>query len=204
MYRKGISIAKIAAVTHVAESVIRHHIAIASKQEPGLGAEHQAALPPAAPRVTVSGQRNAAYILALYQAQGRLPVTGRSKQETALAGWLARRRAQAAAGALSPAYAAILDEIPGWRDHQTKRDADQTRWKVRLAEVAAYLGAGNELPRHGKTDDKDERALGVWLHTQRIGYRAGTLTAAKEAQLNQLIPGWRDGRPRGRRRGAKS
>jgi hypothetical protein len=200
MYRLGIPTPKIAAGARVAETTVRYHLAIAAKQDPVLRADHQAALPPAAPRVTEPGQRNMEEILAFYEAEGRLPVASRSVRETALAGWLARRRVQAAAGALSPAYAA-LDTIPNWRDQPTKRDADAARWKQRLAEVAGYLATGNEWPRVNKTEDRDERTLGVWLHTQRIDYRAGKLTAAKEAQLNEVIPGWRQGRPR---RGANS
>ncbi|MFC0058350.1 helicase associated domain-containing protein, partial [Streptomyces actinomycinicus] len=64
---------------------------------------------------------------------------------------------------------------------------------------------GNDWPRHNKTEDRDERVLGVWLHTQRIDYRAGKLTAAKEAELNTVIPGWRQGRAhRGRHRRPKN
>lgn len=100
----------------------------------------------------------------------------------------------------SPAYTA-LDTIQNWRYYPTKRDADAARWKQRLAEVADYLAGGNDWPRHNKTEDRQERVLGVWLHTQRIDNRAGKLSAGKEAQLNEVIPDWRQGRPR---RGAKS
>lgn len=70
-----------------------------------------------------------------------------------------------------------------------------------MNELVAYLAEGNEMPRHNKTQDSDERGLGVWLHTQRIDYRSGKLTSAKESELNTVIPGWRQGRPR---RGANS
>jgi hypothetical protein len=66
----------------------------------------------------------------------------------------------------------------------------------RLTEVSAYLAAGHDWPRHSKTDDQAERALGVWLHTQRIDCRAGKLTAAKEKQLNDVISRRRQGRAR--------
>ncbi len=36
----------------------------------------------------------------------------------------------------------------------------------------------------------------MWLHTQRIDARAGKLTVAKEKLLNEVIPGWRQGRVR--------
>lgn len=196
MYRKGIPAAKIAALTRVAESVVRHHIAIAAKQDPVLRAEHQAALPPAPAMITEAGQRNVDDIVEFYALEGRLPVNGRSARESALAGWLTRRRKQAATGTLSPAYARALDSIPNWREVPTKRDTDAARWKQRLAEVAAYMGAGNDWPRHNKTENHEERVLGVWLHTQRIDYRAGKLTPTKEEQLNKVVPGWRQGRKR--------
>ncbi|BCW78883.1 helicase associated domain-containing protein [Arthrobacter sp. NicSoilC5] len=196
MYRKGIPAPKIAAGAGVAASVVRYHLAIAARQEPGLREEYQAALPAPPPRVTDAGRRNLAAVLAFYQAEGRLPVNGRSPQESALAGWLTRRRREAAEGGLSPVYAQALDTIPGWRDYPTKRDADAARWQQRLVEVAAWLAGGNDWPRHNKTEDQEERTLGVWLHTQRIDYRAGKLTAAKEKQLNDVIPGWRQGRAR--------
>ncbi|WP_160141917.1 hypothetical protein [Arthrobacter sp. SLBN-122] len=31
---------------------------------------------------------------------------------------------------------------------------------------------GTDWPRHQKTDDQEERVLGVWLHIQRADYRA--------------------------------
>lgn len=91
--------------------------------------------------------------------------------------------------------------MPGWRGQPTKREVDAARWAQRLDEVAAYLAAGREWPRHNKTDDREERTLGVWLHTQRITRRAGKLNQAKEYRLNETIPGWQYGRPR---RGANS
>ncbi|MBT2566224.1 helicase associated domain-containing protein [Arthrobacter sp. ISL-85] len=196
MYRSGIPACKIALVTGVALATIRYHLGVAAKQDRDLRAEHQAALPPPAPRITAVGQRNLDDILAFHEAEGRLPVHGRSKRESTLAEWLTRQRKDSAAGTLSPTYAKALDTIPGWRDNPTKRDTDAARWKQRLAEVTAWRAAGNDWPRHQKTDNQEERTLGVWLHTQRIDHRAGKLTDAKEKQLNKVIPGWRQGRVR--------
>jgi len=58
--------------------------------------------------------------------------------------------------------------------------------------------AGNDWPRHKRTDTEEERLLGMWLHIQRMKYRRNELAHDKEAQLNMLLPGWRDGRTRGR------
>lgn len=197
MYRQGIPAAKIAAVNRVPETTVRYHLARAAKQDPELRAQHNAALLPAEPRVTEAGRRILAELLAFHAAEGRLPVHGRSAQESALAGWLIRRRRDAAERTLSPAYAEALETIPGWREHTAKRAADAARWKQRLEEVSAWLAAGNDWPRHQKTDHPEELTLGVWLHTQRIDRRAGKLNAAKEKQLNEFLPGWRQGRQGG-------
>jgi hypothetical protein len=53
------------------------------------------------------------------------------------------------------------------------------------------------LPRHQKTHDPVERTLGVWLHGQRINYNHGKLAPEKKLQLDKVLPGWREGRPRG-------
>jgi hypothetical protein len=42
----------------------------------------------------------------------------------------------------------------------------------------------------------------MWLHIQRMKYRRNELNQNKETQLNTLLPGWRDGRTRGRRPGS--
>jgi hypothetical protein len=60
------------------------------------------------------------------------------------------------------------------------------------------MAAGNDWPRHKKADTEEERALGMWLHIQRMKYRRDELDQDKKAQLNMLLPGWRDGRTRGR------
>lgn len=200
MYRQGIPTSKIAAGAGVAETTVRYHLAIAARLDPRIRAEHQAALPVPPQRLTAAGRRNLEDIIAFYNAEGRLP-TRRSAREKTLSAWLHHRRQEAAQGTLSPVYAEALNVIPDWSRPSTKAADDEARWKQRLAEVTAYRAAGNDWPRHNKTTDHAERVLGVWLHTQRIDYRAGKLTPAKETQLNEVIPGWRQGRIR---RGANS
>ncbi|MFD0046805.1 helicase associated domain-containing protein [Pseudarthrobacter scleromae] len=195
MYRRGISTPKIAATAGVAETTVRYHLAIAARQEPAIRAEHQQALPKSPQRLTDAGRRNLDDIIAFYQAEGRLP-TKRSAREKALTAWLHRRRQEAAQGTLSPTYAEALKAIPGWSNPSTKKTDDEARWKQRLAQVSAYRAAGNEWPRHNKTQDQSERVLGVWLHVQRMNDRAAKLDAAKREQLDDVIPGWRQGGPR--------
>jgi hypothetical protein len=193
MYRSGIPAPKIAAVVGAAKTTVRYHLAVAARHDAELRTAHKAALS-TPQRLTAPGQRNLDDILALYATEGRLPARSRTDRERALATWLQRRRKDAAEGTLSPAVAEALDTIPGWREHTAKRAADAARWQQRLAAVTAWLAASQDWPRHNKTEDQEERTLGVWLHTQRIDARAGKLTAAKEKQLNEVIPGWRQGR----------
>src|SRR6478752_9935774 len=47
-----------------------------------------------------------------------------------------------------------------------------------------------------KAQDQKEHTLSVWLHAQRIDYGAGKLIPAKKSQLNKVMLGWRQGRPR--------
>jgi hypothetical protein len=197
MYRRGIPAPKIAEGAGVAETTLRYHLAIAARQEPSIRAEHESALPDKSRRLTVAGLRNLDDILALYEFENRLPAThSASAREKALAAWLHRRRQEAMQGPLAPAYERALEAIPSWRDWSSKRAYDELRWKQRLSDVAAYRARGNNWPRHNKTDDRAEHALGVWLHTQRISDRAGKLAPAKKAHLDEVIPGWRQGRGR--------
>lgn len=203
MYRQGIPTSKIALTEGVAETTVRYHLQIAAHADPGLRDEHTAARAPAAPRTTQVGLRNLSDVLAFHKAHGRLPVShGKSAHERALAAWLVHRRREAGQGTLSPTYRDALAGIPTWDKPSTRKAEDRARWQQRLEELQRFRAADGDWPRHQKTDDSHERKLGVWLHGQRIDYRAGRLEAAREQKLNDLLPGWREGRGHrgGRRR----
>lgn len=205
LYRRGTQTSKIAAWAGVAETTVRYHLQLAAKQDPGLRDAHKAALVATAPLPSESGLRNLAEVLAFHEAEGRLPVShGKSARERALGSWLANRRRQSSEGTLSPVYRDALAVIPGWDTPSTRKAQDAQRWQQRLEELQRIRAAGGEWPRHQKTDDREERTLGVWLHQQRIDYRAGRMDPAKEDKLNRLVPGWREGRGHrgGRRRPA--
>ncbi|MFP3460073.1 helicase associated domain-containing protein [Arthrobacter globiformis] len=195
LYRSGTPTSKIAAWAGVAETTVRYHLQLAAKQEPAIRDEHKAALAPPQPRTTEVGLRNLAAVLAFHKAQGRVPIGhGKTARERALASWLANRRREASEGALSPVYREALAVIPEWDTPLTRKARDAERWQQRLQELQRIRAAGGEWPRHQKTDDRQERTLGVWLHQQRIDYRAGRMDPTKEEQLNRLLPGWREGR----------
>lgn len=201
MYRQGIPASKIAAAVGAAETTVRYHLQIAARAEPGIRDEHRSMLIPAAKRITETGLRNLADVLAFHQAERRLPVShGKSARERALAAWLAHRRREGRQGTLFPTYRDALAVIAGWDRPSTRKADDGARWERRLEEMQRLRAAGADWPRHQKTDDTNERTLGVWLHGQRIDYRAGRMDAAKEEKLNKLLPGWREGR--GHRGGA--
>lgn len=150
---------------------------------------------PPAPRTPEAGLRNLTDVIAFYESEGRLPVAhGESAKDRALGAWLVHRRRETAQGTLSPIYRGALAAIPGWDQPSTRKAGDEARWQQRPEEMQNLRAAGGDWPRHQKTNDTHERTLGVWLHGQRINYRAGKLSPAKENKLNEVLPGWREGR----------
>lgn len=201
MYRRGIGPTKIANVCGAAVTTVRYHLQIAARNDPGLRREHAAAIPAKVPSGTALQRMHD--LLAFYRAEGRLPAAhAKSFTEQSLATWLYRRRRESAAGTLSPALREGLGAIPGWDQASPRKAEDEVRWQRRLTEVRAYREASGGLPRHQKTDDPLERTLGVWLHGQRINLNHGKLAREKKSRLDQDLPGWREGRPRGGRRRA--
>lgn len=203
MYRRGFLPARIAALDSVAVTTVRYHMQIAVRDEPSLRQEHEQAFASARPRLSVAGLRRMAEVVAFFQVEDRLPTKkAKSVHERGLASWLYRRRKEAAAGTLSPIYREGLAVIPGWDGPSTHAAEAAARWQRRLQDLQEFSATVKDWPRHQKTADRYERDLGVWLHGQRIDYRAGRLDTAKEKQLNELLPGWREGRGHrgGRRR----
>jgi hypothetical protein len=199
MYRQGLSTTKIAATAGAAQNTVRYHMAIAAAAEPSIRDEHRnAARTPRLTRITPAGLQNLHDTLALYRAEGRLPSSkSASPRERALATWLLNRRKDHDRGTLSPVYGDGLQAIPGW-EQRNRKDNDEARWNRRLIEHTAHMAAGNDWPSHKRTDTEEERLLGMWLHIQRMKKRRNELDHDKEAQLNTILPGWRDGRTRGR------
>jgi hypothetical protein len=199
MYRQGLTTPQIAATTGAAPNTVRYHLAIAAAADVSLRDEHRtAARPTKTTRITPAGLQNLHDTIALYKAEDRLPSTkSPSARERALATWLTRRRQDHDQSTLSPTYSDGLKQIPGWEQRTRKAD-DEKRWDQRLHKLTDYMASGNDWPRHKRTDTPEERVLGMWLHIQRMKYRSNELDQDKETQLNALLPGWRDGRTRGR------
>ncbi|MFJ5862464.1 helicase associated domain-containing protein [Pseudarthrobacter sp. NPDC092439] len=202
MYRKGLPSAKIAALCGVPSSTVRFHLQKAAGQEPGLREEHRRALAAAKPGPSRAAMRNLADVIALHQAEGRLPApSGATARERTLSVWLARCRREAAAGTLSAELREGLSVVPGWYGPSARAIRDEARWRQRFEELIQLRAGGGDWPRHQKTLDEQERALGLWLHSQRISARHGVMGPAKVKLLDSALPGWREGR--GRRGGRR-
>jgi hypothetical protein len=199
MYRQGLTTTEIATTASVGQSTVRYHLAIAAAADPSIRDDHRNVSRPApVTRITAEGLQNLNDTIALYRAENRLPSSSSpSARERALAIWLVRRRQDHDRGTLSPTYSDALQEIPGW-EQRTRTSKDEARWNQSLQELTAHMPAGNDWPRHKRTDTEEERLLGMWLHIQRMKYRRNELAQDKEEQLNMLLPGWRNGRTRGR------
>jgi hypothetical protein len=140
MYRQGIPSPKIAAVAGAAESTVRFHLQRAVQEDEGLRAAHKAARGTIT-RKTSAGQRNLDDVIAFHKAEGRLPTTGgKTPRERALGVWLHRRRQDAAADTLSPAYREALRAIPGWDVATSKKADNEARWARRMRLQLLRLG----------------------------------------------------------------
>lgn len=197
MYRLGLSRKRIAALVRVPPAAVGYHLVIARRQDPGLEAEHQAAVG-AVPYPSATDLARMAEVIAWVSAEGRLP-DGRSgdQGERWMARWLSGRRREAAEGTLDPAYRDGLARVPGWVENRRKVE-DEARWYERLAELVDFRLEGNDWPRHHDFDSEREHTLGVWIHAQRSKRRRGELDLLKVKLLDDAVPGWQIGRTRGR------
>lgn len=97
------------------------------------------------------------------------------------------------AGQLDPLYREGLEAIPGWFQ-QTRTARDEAQWNDRLFQLVAYREAGNDWPRHKSKANEAEYCLGIWLQYQRTKSAARKLDTSKESRLDELLPGWKEGR----------
>ncbi|GGH99364.1 helicase associated domain-containing protein [Arthrobacter liuii] len=194
MYRLGLGRDRIAALVRTPPATVDYHLRVARRQDPQLQAAHRAA--GAAPSVAAVARMEE--VIAWVTGAGRLS-RGRSddQAERSMEAWIRQRRSEAAAGTLHAVYRDGLARIPGW-DTNARAAADEARWHARLDELRRYRAEGNDWPRHQKYATEQEHSLGVWIHIQRQKLREGTLSPDKAAQLDAAVPGWLQGRGRGR------
>jgi hypothetical protein len=199
MYRGGLTRSRIAALTRAPAATIGYHLSVALAADPGLQGAHEKAAGPPTPSVNGQGLERTRQLVAMVQETGRYPSrTADNADERRLASWLERRRRDAAAGTLAPAYRDGLAVLPDWQ-RRPRAVADETRWQDRLAALVRYRAGGHDWPRHKADVTGEEHDLGVWLHAQRQKARRGELEPDKARALDEVLPGWRSGRQRGRK-----
>ncbi|UKA56679.1 helicase associated domain-containing protein (plasmid) [Arthrobacter sp. FW305-BF8] len=199
MYRGGLTRSRIAALTRAPAATVGYHLSVALGMDPGLQAAHEKAAGPPPMQVSGQGLARMRQFVALVRETGRYPSrTAKDADERRLASWLERRRRDAAAGTLAPAYRDGLADLPEWQ-RPPRSVADEARWQDRLAALVRYRAAGHDWPRHKSVVAGEEHDLGVWLHVQRQKARRGELEPAKAGALDEVLPGWRSGRQRGRK-----
>jgi hypothetical protein len=199
MYRGGLTRARIATLTRVPAQTVGYHLSAALAADPDLQTAHEKAAAKAPLRVGPSGLARMRELVDMVQETGRYPSrTAEDVAERTLASWLDRRRNDAAAGTLAPAYRDGLAVLPDWQ-RPPQAVADENRWQDRFQALAEYRAAGHDWPRHKSSVAGVEHELGVWLHAQRQKARRGDLDPAKAKALDEAVPGWRKGRQRGRK-----
>lgn len=199
MYRRGLERHQIAELVKAAPATVGYHLAVARTGDPGLQAEHEAAARTKPSQTTAQGLERMRQLVAMVQETGHYPSrSAANTSERTLAAWLRRRREDARAGTLAPAYRDGLAVLPDWQT-PPRADADEARWHDRFEALVAYLDAGNDRPRHKAVITGEEHDLCKWLHLQRAKLYRGELDAAKAKALDAAIPGWRIGRQRGRK-----
>jgi hypothetical protein len=199
MYRGGLTRSRIATLTGAPTATVGYHLSAAVDANPGLQAAHEQAAAKAPLRVGQQGLARMRELVAMVQETGRYPSrTAADVAERTLASWLDRRRSDAAAGTLAPAYRDGLAVLPDWQ-RPPRSVADEARWQDRVTALAEYRAAGNDWPLHKSAVTSEEHELGVWLHAQRQKARRGELNPAKARALDDAVPGWRKGRQRGRK-----
>lgn len=198
MYRRGLTGSRIAKLVGAPAGKVRYHLTVARSIEPGLVLEHEA-LAPDVTSATVNGIARMNELVEFVAREGRCPSSkAASPDERSLGQWLLRRRRDAVKGILSPVFREGLRVLPDW-EVPARILSVESRWQEQLSALADYRERGEDWPRHKMTASNEEHGLGVWLHSQRYKLRRGELDLVHVAQLDATVPGWRQGRRRGRK-----
>jgi hypothetical protein len=200
MYRGGLTRGQIAKLVGAATSTVGYHLAAARAQDPELQAAHAvAAAQKTAHAASAAGLEHMRELVAFIQDTGRYPSRASTvESERTLVAWLQRRREEARDGTLAPAYREGLAALSRWQT-PSRADVEAAHWAERLAALVGYRAAGNDWPRHKAVIEGLEHDLGVWLHYQRAKLHRGELDDSRVQALDRELPGWREGRPRGRK-----
>jgi hypothetical protein len=191
MYRKGLTVKRIADVCGAVPQTVSRHIRVQRARFPDMVAEHVSNRPPDKPRPPgVGWQANIETLSAFRQAHGRYPTSGDpAPGNRKLAQWLSLQRRANRAGTLPEERRQILAVLPGWESSQ-RANLDAERWETRLEQLRAFRSAEGRWPRFRNPAGDAERVLGVWLHGQRQAFGDGRLTSAEVRLLDNKVRGW--------------
>ncbi|MDQ0756096.1 helicase associated domain-containing protein [Arthrobacter sp. B3I4] len=191
MYRKGLTVARIADLCSVVRQTVGWHIRAQRALHPDMEAEHLANRPAQRPRPPSGAWlANLRAVAEYWQAHERYPTTAdHDGVARGLGQWLMVQRARLRAGTLPEDRQQLMSVLPGWADNQRARLAGE-RWKARLGQLIAFRAAEGRWPTFRAAKDEQERVLGVWLHAQRQAYGTGRLTAEQLGLLDEVVPGW--------------
>jgi hypothetical protein len=180
MYRNGLPGRRIAELADVPVHTVSYHLRLARAADPELRPAHEESARTKKPAVTTRGLEQMHELVAMVQQTGRYPSrSAESTSERTLGVWLQRRRKEAWAGTLAPAFNEGLSVLSGW-ERNPRPVADEERWHEHLAALKSYRADGNDWPRHKAVVTGEEHELGVWLHTQRYKQRRGELAPRKQ------------------------
>lgn len=119
-------------------------------------------------------------ICAIVAELGRIPHSTEKETEARRAGvWLKRF---AKAPETDPKVITLNERIPGWNDR-----SNDAVWARNMDALEAFVNTHGRFPtQHEKS--RDDRRLGVWLHTRR---QAGEgLSDQRRDELTRRVPGW--------------
>lgn len=202
LYRSGISGAGVALACDVDNILdVLNALAGAKRHDPSLEGEHAANLllrrtfevPDyvAAQRGFSPAWRRRITELTAYVADhGRMPRQGGGDEaETSLGRWLHAQRLKVTKGTLESRHRAALDAVGAWDSADRKR-RDETKFPVRLKDLADFQERHRRLPSFRNRADEHESTLGLWLHTQRQDDAGGRLPDMARDALDETVPDW--------------
>jgi hypothetical protein len=191
MYRKGLTVKRIAELCHAAPQTVSQHIRVQRAKYVEMDAEHLANRPPVRPNPpSARWQANIDALAAFRKARGRYPTTGDPELvNRRLAHWLSRQRCSERAGLLAEDRRYLLTVLPGWLGNQ-RAEQEAARWLFRVEQLRAFHAETRRWPHFRDPSDEHERELGVWLHAQRQRFGRGQLLESENRLLDSLVPGW--------------
>lgn len=191
MYRKGLTVKRIAGLCHAVPQTVSRHIRIQRAIFADMETEHLANVRPARPRPPSQNWLATLERVAEFHGKcGRYPTSGDPDPAVRrLARWLSELRRADRAGKVSDDRRALLAVLPAW-DRNQRPQLEAERWRVRLGQLSAFRLAEDRWPRFRGARDEAERVLGVWLHAQRQDFGAGGLSGEEVQLLDAAAPGW--------------